>query len=147
MEDKKESVKFRRKKALRLKTNNPNTVTNNRLYLLVTVVDRKKTDFYQDLIQSFGANMQLIAMAEGTANDKMLGYLGLSGTAKSVIFSVVQESKVDDLLNMLENKFKTIKDGKGIAFTVKLTSVIGTLIFGFLSDNRAVVNTSGKEKK
>ena len=40
-------------------------------------------------------------------------------------------------------KFNTIKDGKGIAFTIPLTSVIGTLIYGFLSNNRMAV----KEEK
>ena len=30
-----------------------------------------------------------------------------------------------------EEKFHTIKDGKGVACTIPLTSVIGTLIYGF----------------
>ena len=38
----------------------PNTVTTNRLKLLVTVVARKKAEFYADLIQSFDVNMQMI---------------------------------------------------------------------------------------
>ena len=42
----------------------PNTVTTNRLKLLVTVVARKKAEFYADLIQSFDVNMQMIALAE-----------------------------------------------------------------------------------
>ena len=39
---------------------------------------------------------------------------------------------------MLEEKFKTIKGGKGIAYTIPLSSLIGKLIFGFLSNNRTV---------
>ena len=60
----------------------PNTVTTNRLKLLVTVVARKKAEFYADLIQSFDVNMQMIALAEGTANAKMLGLLGLTDSEK-----------------------------------------------------------------
>lgn len=111
-------------------------VTSNRLKLLITVVGRHKTEYYMDLIQSFDVNMQLIALARGTANAKMLDYLGLTDNEKSVIFSVIQESKIPDAMHSLEEKFATIKDGKGVAFTVPLTSVIGTLIYRFLSNNR-----------
>jgi hypothetical protein len=37
---------------------------------------------------------------------------------------------------MLEEKFTTIKDGKGIAFTVPMSSVIGVAIYRFLSNHR-----------
>ena len=120
------------------KTANPNTVTSNRLKLLVTIVARSKADYYADLLQSFEVNLQTILMAQGTANASMLGLLGLSDTDKSVILSVIQESKIPDAMSTLEEKFNTIKDGKGIAFTTPFTSVIGTLIYGFLSNNRAV---------
>ena len=116
-----------------------NTVKSNRLKLLITIVARKKAEYYTDLIQSFDVTMQMIVLAEGTANAKMLGLLGFLDSEKVVIFSVIQESKVEDAMSMLEHKFKTIKDGKGVACTVPLTSVIGTLIYGFLSNNRMTV--------
>lgn len=127
------------------KSNASNTVKLNRLKLLITIVARKKAEYYIDLIQSFDVNMQLIALAEGTANAKMLGLLGLLDSEKAVIFGVIQESKVPDALSTLEHKFQTIKDGKGVACTVPLTSVIGTLIYGFLSNNRLTVKD--KENK
>ena len=120
-----------------------NTVTANPLKLLVTVVNRSKTEFYADLIQSFDVNLQAVVLAEGTADANMLKYLGLTDTSKSVILSVVQSNRLPDALYVLDNKFKTVKDGKGIAFTIPLTSVIGALIFGFLSNNKTVV----KEEK
>lgn len=119
-----------------------NTVKSNRLKLLVTIVNRKKAEYFTDLIQSFDVNMQMVVMAEGTANEKMLGLLGLTDTAKAVIFGVIQESKIPDAMNTLEEKFQTIRDGKGVAWTVPLTSVIGTLIYGFLSNNKTMVKES-----
>ena len=116
-----------------------NTVKSNRLKLLVTIVNRKKAEYFIDLIQSFDVNMQMVVMAEGTANEKMLGLLGLTDTAKVVIFGVIQENKIPDAMNTLEEKFQTIRDGKGVAWTVPLTSVIGTLIYGFLSNNKTMV--------
>ncbi|MDE5911711.1 MAG: hypothetical protein K2O31_00240 [Clostridia bacterium] len=119
-----------------------NTVKSNRLKLLITIIARKKAEYFTDLIQSFDVNMQMVVLAEGTANAKMLGLLGLLDSEKAVIFSVIQENKVADAMSMLEHKFQTIKDGKGVACTIPLTSVIGTLIYGFLSNNRMTVKES-----
>ena len=120
----------------------PNKVTTNRLKLLVTIVNRKKAEYYMDLIQSFDVNMQMLVLAEGTANSQMLGILGFTDNEKAVILGVIQESKIPDAMNMLEEKFQTIRDGKGVACTVPLTSVIGTLIYGFLSNNKMTVKES-----
>ena len=66
-----------------------------RLELLITIVNRKKGDFYADLIQSFGSNMQLITAASGTAEQKIIELLGLSGNEKAAIFSVVREDRLN----------------------------------------------------
>lgn len=121
------------------KNANPNTVSSNRLKLLVTVVSRNKTEYYTDLIQSFEVNLQTVLLAKGTANAKMLDLLGLTDSDKTVILSVIQENKVEEALHVIEKKFNTIRDGKGVACTLPLTSVIGTLIYGFLSNNKTVV--------
>ncbi|MDE5667251.1 MAG: hypothetical protein K2I29_03330 [Clostridia bacterium] len=126
----------------KIKPASPNTVTSNRLKLLITVVNRSKAEYFTDLIQSFDVNMQLIALASGTADAKMLGILGLSNNEKAVILGVIQERKIPDAMHTLGEKFNSIRDGKGIAFTVPLTSVIGTLIYGFLSNNRLTVKES-----
>lgn len=123
--------------------NSGNTVTQNRLKLLITIVNKNKAEFYLDLLQSFEVNMQFVTVAHGTANEEMLGFLGLTDTSKVVIFSVIQEKNLSDALRALEEKFRTIKNGKGIAYTIPFTSVIGTLLYGFLANNRLAV----KEKK
>ncbi len=123
---------------------NPNTVTSNRLQLLITVIGRNKAEYYQDLILSFDVNMQITVLANGTAPEKMLTLLGLTDSEKAVIFSVIQEEKIPRAISLLEEKFKTIKGGNGIAFTIPLTSVIGKLIFGFLSNNRMTVQEANK---
>lgn len=122
------------------------TVSDNRLELLITTVNRGKGEYYADLIQSFDVNMQFIVMGEGTADAKMMSMFGLTDSAKAVIFSVIQGNKLRAALDALDEKFRTIKNGKGIAYTVPLSSVIGTLIFGFLSNNRKTVKeTDNKE--
>ena len=115
---------------------NGNTVTSNILELLITIVDRSKAEYYTDLIQSFDVNMQVTAFGHGTADEKMLVYLGLGDSEKAVIFSVIQQNKLSDAIATLDEKFKTIRNGKGVDFTIPLTSVIGALIYRFLSNNR-----------
>ncbi len=132
----KEQVK---KKVSQRKNSNPNAVTQNRLKLLITIVARNKAEYFVDLLQSFEVNLQSILLAEGTANANTLNLLGFANTEKAVILSVIQENRIPDALHTLEEKFSTIKEGKGVACTVPLTSVIGTLIYGFLSNNRLAV--------
>ncbi len=123
------------------------TVSDNRLELLITTVARNKGEYYADLIQSFDVNMQVTVMGEGTADAKMLSMFGLSDSDKAVIFSVIQGNKLDAALAALDEKFRTIKNGKGIAYTVPLSSIIGTLIFGFLSNNRMTVKENKESDK
>lgn len=137
-----EEVKTKIKNAVSKHVNkqgNANTVKQNKLELLVTIVGRNKAEYYLDLIQSAEVNMQFLALAHGTADEQMRSYIGLTDSDKVVIFSVIQEAKVADILNALQDKFNTIKNGKGIAFTIPFSSVIGTLIYGFLSNNKMAV--------
>ena len=110
-----------------------------KLELLITVVPRAKGNFYMDLIQSYDVNMQVGVAGKGTANGEILRLLGLDGNEKTVIFSVVREDRLDELAYMLEQKFRSIKNGDGIAAAVPFSSMIGTLLFGFLSNNRRAV--------
>ena len=117
------------------KNTNPGTVKSPEgLKLLVTVVNRAKSEYYADLIQSLGANLQCFVAAEGTAASEKLGVLGLSDERKSVILSVIRATDGEKVLAVLGEKFKTIKNGKGIAYTVPMTSVISVLAYRFLAD-------------
>lgn len=104
----------------------------NKLVMLVTVVNRQKAEYYLDLLQDFNANLQLDISAFGTA-PKLLGLLE-GDIEKQVIFSVIRQDVAKKALETLEEKFKTIRNGKGIAFTVPLSSTIGVAIYQFLSN-------------
>ena len=104
----------------------------DKLVLLVTVVNRAKSDYYLDLIQAFDCNFQLSSFATGTAQ-QALGLL-TPDAEKDVLFSVLTRDKARHALETLERKFKTIRGGNGLAFTIPLTSTIGVLIYRFLSN-------------
>ena len=114
-----------------------NSVTDSsikKLKLLITIVDRRKGEFYLDVISQYDVNCQMLVGGLGTANSDMLELLGLE-PHKAVILSVVREDKMDVVMNCLEDKFATIKNGKGVAFAVPLSSVIGVNMYQFLSNN------------
>lgn len=118
------------------KKKSENLKAPEKLKVLFTIINRKKTDYYIDLLESYEVNMQNVVFAHGTAPSDIAHFLGLEDNDKSVILSVIKESKETDILDILDEKFKTIKDGKGIAFTISLTSVIGVLIYKFLSNQK-----------
>ena len=110
----------------------------NRLVLLITIVQKGKGTFFSDyLLETFGANLQIAIVGNGTAQDNLVESLGLKESKRSVIFSIVREDRVDAILAALEEHFHTVNRDTGIAFTVPLSSVIGKLSYAFLSnDNR-----------
>ena len=110
------------------------SVAPKKLQLLFTVVNRKKAEFYADFLQSFEVNMQLTLAASGTASTETLSLLGLTDSEKSVIISVIKEERAQAILGALEEKFSTIKNGKGIAYTVPMTGTIGVAIYQFLAN-------------
>ncbi len=106
----------------------------DKMLLLFTVVNREKADFYIDLLEGFEINMQLVLSASGTADINTLNLLGLTNSEKSVIISTIRKDRADEALNALEQKFKTTRGGRGIAYTVPMSSVIGVAIYQFLSN-------------
>ena len=114
-----------------------------KLKLLIVVVNRNRADFYTDFLQSFEVNLQLKMNARGTANSELLHYLGLEESEKRVLFALIREDQAAPALQALDEKFRTPRGGKGIAYTVPLSGVAGVAIYQFLSNNRRMA----KEKK
>lgn len=109
-----------------------------KLKLLITVVDRSKTLFYVDLLEQFEVNVQMALYGKGTADSQMRALLGLAESEKSVIISYIREDMVKEALETLNEKFHKVKNGKGIAFTVSLDSIIGVSMYQLLSNDRTV---------
>ena len=121
----------------------PNAINESaikKLKLLFTVVDRPKGEFYLDVISQFEVNCQMVVSGLGTATSELVDLLGLN-PHKAVILSVVREDLVEPIMETLEDKFATVRNGKGIAFAVPLSSIIGVNLYQFMSNNR-----QGREK-
>ena len=106
-----------------------------KLKIIITVVDRPKGEFYLDVIGGFEVNCQMLLSGQGTASSELVDLLGLN-PEKAVILSVAREDMVPTIMHTLEDKFKTVRNGNGIAFAVPLSSIIGVNLYQFMSNNR-----------
>ena len=116
-------------------SNSVNDSAIKKLKLLFTIVDWPKGEFYMDVISQFDVNYQMVLGGLGTARSELVELLGLE-PHKAVVISVIRDELAETVMQCLEDKFATIRGGKGIAFAVPLSSVIGVNAYRFLSDNR-----------
>ena len=104
----------------------------------MAIVHNEKAAYYSSLIQSHKANLQFTMPAKGTSH-LILRYLGIEERPKSLLISIVREDEAGNLINELKETFGKGGQYKGVAFTVRLTSVIGTLVYGFLANEKQTV--------
>lgn len=142
-------IPFNNNKNDKSKTNDKNNNTNNgskvnkvnkkltstkKLLLLVTIVRKNKADYYLDLISEMGANLQMMSLGNGTTKSAI--FTNDIGT-KAIIFSIITEDNSKRIMRTLGEKFNEIRDGKGVCWTVPLSSVMGVTFFNFLSNNKS----------
>ena len=128
-------LRRRNKKTAPEKTIKEGLEAPKKLKILITIVDRSKTDFYLDILEGYEVNMQTVIYGRGTAPSDIVSMLGIVQNDKVVIVSVVQEEKIKEILVAYEDKYFKTKNGKGVAFTIPITSLIGVSIYQFLSNS------------
>lgn len=87
-----------------------------RLSLLVGVVDRDKAEQVAAILEGQRAFFNLVSLGQGTANSRILDYLGLGKTDKAVFTSILPTEASLELLDKLDDKLELNKPGHGIAF-------------------------------
>ena len=108
--------------------------STKKLLLLITIVRKNKADYYLDLISEMGANLQMMSIGNGTTKSAI--FTNDIGT-KAIIFSIITEDNSRKIMRTLNIKFNELKDGKGVCWTVPLSSVMGVTFFNFLSNNKS----------
>ena len=105
-----------------------------KLKALITIVNRKKADFYTSVLEGYDVVSSVVLYGQGLASKQVLQYLGLSKTDKAVIISIVKESRIKEILAAYEDKYFKVKDSNGIAFTISLKKMAGIQAFKFLAN-------------
>jgi hypothetical protein len=91
------------------------------LSLLIAICDRGKGGKTAETLRGRKTSFNLLTLGKGTANSKILNYLGLGQTEKTVLFSVMSYVDARDALTQLEWALDLKQPGHGIAFTVPLS--------------------------
>ena len=125
------------------KQNPEGNLAPHKLMMLITVVQKGKGTFFADFIKSFDANLQIAIVGSGTADSNLVEFLGLKDKRRSIIFSIVREERVNEIMEALGERFHTVNNDTGISFAVPLSSVIGKLSYGFLSNDQRMVSKNG----
>ena len=101
---------------------------NKSYKLLTTIVNRGKGDKIVAMFNQQEILFNLIILGEGTADSEILDYLGIGEIDKDVVLSIVAEEKLEEVLKDLREKMQFSLPGKGIAFTVPLSSIAARML-------------------
>lgn len=106
------------------------------LYWMVSIVNGSRSEKFTSLYRECGISVMLETSGEGTAVSEVLNLFGLEATEKKVLFSVVTGEKWKEVKRGLRKKVQIDIPGRGIAFTVPMSSVGGKKALMFLTDGQ-----------
>ena len=133
-----EKVTRKRHSKNSIKNENKGLEAPKKIKILVSIVERSKVDFYLSALEGYDVNMQAVLYAKGTAPSDIQRYLGIMDNGKAVILSIVNESRIKEILVAYEDKFFKTKNGNGVAFTIPISSIIGVSVYQFLANIKPV---------
>lgn len=90
------------------------------LKLLFIINDQEKS--LKILTNEFSLPFNFVSHGEGTASQGILDFLGLTKTDKIVFISIIPETHENEILKYIKKEMKIKEIGKGVAFTVPLSS-------------------------
>ena len=93
------------------------------LTILVTICDRDKGKKITGLFKGRSEFYNWLTLGRGTANSKILNYLGLGATEKVILFNVLTNEEAREVLSRLDETLDLKKPGHGIAFTLPLSGM------------------------
>ena len=105
------------------------------LYMIISVLDRKKEDIFLSLTQSLDLHMTNTIPGIGTATSEHLEKYGLSETQKSIIITAATADKTQKLIKSAKRRLMIDVPGNGIIMTVPIKSVGGGKTLAYMTDN------------
>ena len=94
------------------------------LKLIICIVNRGKSKAIKQLSARYTVLFELLCFGKGTADSRILEYLGLGGNEKDVMVSAVRKSEADALMEALSHTLKLELPGKGVAFSIPFSAVV-----------------------
>lgn len=102
----------------------PSTMNHNvPLSFMVVVTNRGKGEELSGFLQQYGITFNLLTLGRGTADKKLLLYLGLGETEKDIMYSTLPRKLTPAVLNRLSVEWNLNKANRGIAFSIPIFGV------------------------
>lgn len=127
--------------------------TNNRVKLLVSIIDKKDDARYSEIVNDTTVAVSFSGIGHGTARSSYMSYFGFDEVEKRVAFSLFPERVERSLLANLNKGLRLFLPGRGIAFTVPLSGISnlveGAVLAGADKNEKqdARASSNKKEKK
>ncbi len=112
-------------------------MSDQRLILLITIVNRGNGTKVMEHYKEQGVSFHVLSHGYGSADSELLEILGLGETEKDVIFSIGNDAEIETIMTDWRENKKIQEQGKGIAFTVPLSAIVGQQVLSYLAE-RAV---------
>lgn len=106
-----------------------------KLFFSVVIVPDGLSSSILKLLNNIGISASFIQKGRGTATRQVRDILGIEDNNKEIIYSVVNEDKVEEISKEIKAFFSINRRNRGIAFTVPLTGIISMRIYSFLADS------------
>jgi hypothetical protein len=94
--------------------------------LLVVVTNRGHGEKLAEKFSEKGVTFNLFCLGRGTADKKLLNYLGLGDTEKEILFSTMPYTLAHRILDRLNGETALGRPGSGIAFCIPVSGIADT---------------------
>ena len=107
-----------------------------KLKILIIIVNRNQGQFFFFFFLENGLSAVFEVYGKGTAPKEIYELVGLSDSKKDLVLCLIKESDLEKYKCIIEERFAFSITSKGIAFTIKVSSMAGVVMYKFLTNNR-----------
>ncbi len=95
----------------------------NGIKVLMIITNSMKSNKLISILNEHGVYYCNCIRGKGTANKEVLDFLGIGEIDKDILFCLLDESRVNEVMNFLKEDREFVGGRKGIAFTMSLDSI------------------------
>ncbi len=111
------------------------------LKMFVIIVAYGQANGIIKILHDLDVAMSITTIGEGT----YMRESQLQGPKKQLIFTFIKDEDVDSFKEKISERFQVSTAAKGIAFSIKLSSVCGVSVYKFLTNTRQINKKENKK--
>ena len=117
---------------------------NRRVKLLVGIINRDDEVRFTDIVNECATAFHFSGLGHGTAHSSYMNYFGFNEIDKKITMSLIPDSLEHEVLSAVGHGLKLYLIGRGIAFTVPLSSISSLINDAILSGQEKVERVAAR---